>query len=108
MALQHAAPHEPWDVAPLAERLAATPTSALFKSRQLEVIRLVLAAGKSLPAHKVAGEITLQCIEGKIRIDAQGREQRLGAGQLMYLPAGEVHAVTALSDASALLTIVLV
>jgi quercetin dioxygenase-like cupin family protein len=107
MALQHAGPNEPWEIGPLAERLAATPTSALFKSRQLEVIRLVLAAGKSLPAHKVAGEITLQCIEGELRIDAQGLAQQLKAGQLMYLPGGEVHAVTALSDASALLTIVL-
>ena len=39
---------------------------ALFKTEELEVIRLVLAAGKSLPPHKVPGEITIQCLEGRI------------------------------------------
>jgi quercetin dioxygenase-like cupin family protein len=107
MALQHAGPGEPWDIRPLGTALAQTQSSALFKSRQLEVMRLVLPVGKTLPAHKVAGEITLQCIEGALSVDAQGAKRQLLAGQLMFLPAGDVHTVTALQDSSALLTIVL-
>lgn len=107
MALEHARAGEPWDVRPLGAALAATPSSALFKSEGLEVIRLVLPTGKSLPPHKVAGEITLQCIEGELDIDVDGSVRRLAAGQVLYLPGGRMHGVVAVRDASALLTIVL-
>src|ERR1043166_8730001 len=62
MALPHAAPGEPLDVRALGETLVHHKTAALFKSQQLEVIRLVRPAGKVLPPHKVPGEITIQCI----------------------------------------------
>lgn len=56
MALPHATASEPVDVRPLGARLAGEKTTALFKSRDLEVIRLVLPAGASLPPHQVRGE----------------------------------------------------
>jgi len=107
MALLHAAPGEPCDVRPLGTALRQTPTTALFKSEQLEVIRLVLTKGKVLPPHKVPGAITIQCIEGSLDIQAQGTVRRLAPGGLLFLPGGVVHAVTAVDDSSALLTIVL-
>ncbi|OWQ93530.1 hypothetical protein CDN99_03440 [Roseateles aquatilis] len=111
MALPHAAPAQPIDVAPLGAALATTPTSALFKAGGLEVMRLVLPAGKSLPPHKVDGEITLHCIEGELELtvqrDGAEQRQRLQAGQLCYLEGGVVHAVSGVIDASALVTIVL-
>ena len=61
------------DVKPLGARLAHTKTVALFKSKDLELMRLVLLAGRSLPPHKVAGEITIQCIEGSIEVTAEER-----------------------------------
>jgi quercetin dioxygenase-like cupin family protein len=81
---------------------------ALFKSEHLEVIRLVLTAGKSLPPHKVPGEITVQCIEGKIDVTAEGKSQVIRAGQMLYLSGGVTHGVVALEDASALVTIALI
>lgn len=111
MALPHAAPAQPVDVAPLGAALTSTPSSALFKSEGLEVMRIVLPKGKSLPPHKVDGEITLHCLEGELELSVQrdGVEQRhaLRAGQLCYLEGGVVHAVTGVVDASALVTIVL-
>lgn len=107
MAIDHAQPGHPVDVSPLGARLAQEKSHALFKSDQLEVIRLVLQAGKSLPPHKVAGEITIQCLEGRIEVGADAARHVLGAGQLVYLGAGAVHDVLALQDASALVTIVL-
>jgi quercetin dioxygenase-like cupin family protein len=111
MALPHAAPAQPVDVAPLGAALTTTPSSALFKSEGLEVMRVVLPKGKSLPPHKVDGEITLHCLEGELELIVQrdGAEQRhaLRAGQLCYLEGGVVHAVTGVVDASALVTIVL-
>lgn len=107
MAIEHAQPGQPVDVSPLGERLASEKTAALFKSDELEVIRLVLQAGKGLPPHKVPGEITIHCLEGRIAVGADGTQHVLGAGQLLYLGGGVPHDVKALEDASALVTIVL-
>lgn len=107
MAIEHAQPGQPVNVAPLGPRLADATTVALFKSEELEVIRLVLQAGKALPPHKVPGEITIHCLEGRIAVGADGAQHLLAAGQLLYLRGGVMHDVKALEDASALVTIVL-
>jgi quercetin dioxygenase-like cupin family protein len=107
MALEHAQPAQPWDVRPLGAAIAGQASQALFKSRQLEVLRLVLPAGRSLPEHRVAGELTLHCLEGALAVEAQGATHRLAAGQLLYLPGGVPHSVRAEQDASALMTLVL-
>lgn len=107
MAIEHARPGQPVDVSPLGPRLAGEKTVALFKGAQLEVIRLVLRAGKALPPHKVDGEITIHCLEGRLAVGAGGSRQVLAAGQLLYLDGGALHDVQALEDASALVTIVL-
>lgn len=94
-------------VEPFGPTLPSQKTSALFKSKDLEVMRLVLRAGKSLPPHQVAGEITVHCLEGSLEVTAEGRSHLLSAGQLLYLEGGVRHAVTALEDASALVTVAL-
>ncbi len=107
MALPHALPGQPIDVLPNGQHLPAEVSTALFKSSQLEVIRLVLPAGKRMPAHKVEGEITLHCLEGRLEVPAETGRTELAAGQPMYLTGGTVHGVTAIEDSWALLTIVL-
>lgn len=107
MAIAHALSGQPTDVLPLGAALAGARTVALFKTDELEVIRLVLPAGKSMPPHKVAGAITVQCIEGRVDITCEDGSHLLAAGQLLYLPGGVPHGVVALEDASVLVTIVL-
>lgn len=107
MAIPHALPGQVVEVQPLGPRLAREKTVALFKAQDLEVMRLVLPAGRSLPPHKVPGEITVQCIEGAIDVTADGQSHVLQAGQLLYLSGGVMHGVTALQDASALVTVAL-
>ena len=107
VALAHTLPGQAVDVQPLGARLPGAKTVALFKSEDLEVMRLVLLAGKSLPPHKVPGEITVQCIEGVLDVTADGHSHVLRAGQLLYLCGNVVHGVTALEDASALVTVAL-
>ena len=82
-------------------------TSALFKSRDIELIRLVLQAGRSLPPHAVPGEITIHCLEGRLRIDIDAGVQELAAGELLYLEGGARHGVVACEDSCALVTIAL-
>ena len=105
MAIAHARPGEVIDVRPLGERLPSVATHALVKTRSLELIRLVLLAGQSLPRHSVQGEVTVLCIEGAVRVDAQVGSCELRAGQMVLLPAHDEHALLAHEAASLLVTI---
>ena len=107
MAIAHARPGQVVEVRPLGARLAQEKSAALFKSDDLEVMRLVLLSGRSLPPHSVAGEITVQCIEGSVDVTVDGASHVLRAGELLYLAGGVTHGVTALEDSSALVTLAL-
>ena len=108
MAQTHAASGDIIDARPLGAARAQHVTTALLKSAQMELVRLVLPSGKALRQHSVPGEITLQCIEGSIEITTPSVRQRLAPGQLIHLVAGQAHALLALADSTALLTICLV
>lgn len=107
MAIPHAASGQVVDIVSVGGALPSTKSFALFKSSQLEVIRVVLPEGKTFPAHSVPGEITMQCLEGNVEVTAEGQVQTLAAGQLMYLAGGVEHGLVALQDALVLVTIVL-
>ena len=107
MSLPHALSGQTMDVSPYHHNLAEQRTVALFKSRQLEVIRLVLPAGKAMPLHQISSEITIQCIEGVLDVEVDGVSTVMQAGQLMFLHGSVPHSVTAMHHASALLTVVL-
>lgn len=105
MAIKHAQPGDVVDARPLGDQLARTTTHALIKTRSLELMRIVLRAGQALPPHSVYGEATIQCIEGRVRVQAEVGSCELGAGQLVLLPAQDLHGVQALVDTSLLVTV---
>ena len=107
MAISHAASGQVVDIYSGGSGLPSSKTCALFKAAELEVMRLVIPAGKAFPRHSVSGEITVQCLEGKIEFASQGTKQVLRAGQLLYLSGGVEHSLLALEDAAVLVTIVL-
>jgi quercetin dioxygenase-like cupin family protein len=88
MAVPHAKPGEVVDVRPLGSALASSQTTTLVRADQVEVIRLVVPAGKDIAEHKAKGEITVQCLEGKVAFTSFGKTQNLEAGKLLYLPTG--------------------
>jgi quercetin dioxygenase-like cupin family protein len=53
------------------------------------------------------GEITVQCLEGRVDFTVFGKPQNLEAGNLLYLPTGVPHMVKGIENASLLLTILL-
>ena len=107
MALVHAQPLDVISVRPLAAQLHGVKTHSLLKTRTLQLMRLVLAAGQHVPEHDVPGEITIQCLEGEVVVSIPGLARTLGAGELMALPGKEPHALRAVTDASLLVTILL-
>jgi quercetin dioxygenase-like cupin family protein len=107
MSIPHAKPGDVIDVRPLGTALAQAQTTTLVKTVGLEVIRLVIPAGKQLPTHTVQEEITVQCLEGQVSFMADGATHDLEAGRMLYLAAGTPHSVLGVVDASLLLTIMI-
>jgi quercetin dioxygenase-like cupin family protein len=107
VALLHAQALELIDIRPLGPQLAAGVSTSLLKSERLQLMRLVLQAGQRLAEHRVAGEITIQCLEGEAEVVTPSRTLALEAGQLVMLAGGEPHAVSASKPSSLLVTILL-
>ena len=107
MAIPHAQPGQVFEVQPAGASGAETKTVTLIKTNDVEVVRLVLARGKVIAQHRAPGEITVQCLEGRVELTAMGRQQELAAGQMLFLSAGAPHSVLALDDSTVLLTILL-
>lgn len=107
MALPHTPSGQIASVRPLGAALEHTVSAAILKASQLEVMRVVLPAGKTMPEHQTPGEITVQCLEGVVEFRHDGRAQQMRAGDLIHLEPRVPHALTALQDASLLVTICL-
>lgn len=107
MALQHASSGQVIALRRDGEDGMQFSSIALAKTAEIELIRLVLPAGKAMPEHAVKGEITFQCLSGEIAFEAHGRSVTLRGGEMLYLAGATPHALRAVADAVALLTIVL-
>lgn len=104
MATPHARSGELLDVLPFAETFPLEQSIALVRSEHWEVFRMVLPAGKVVPPHKVASVSLLQCLEGSVELTVGDKVQKMRAGHLVYVAAGEVHGLKSLKDASVLVT----
>lgn len=105
MAIEHARPGQPFSVRPLGAALPGERTKTLIKTNALEVIRLVIPADKEIPTHQVPGEITVQCLEGKVAFTAGTSTHDLEAGAMLYLEGSTPHALRGIEDSSVLVTI---
>ena len=107
MALTHTPSGQVVSVLPLGDRLAQATSSAILKAGQLEVMRIVLHAGRSMPEHMTRGEATVQCIEGEVEFQGHSGVQRMHSGDFVHLEARALRALTAVQDASLLVTLCL-
>ena len=107
MSLPHASSGQLIDIRPLGAQLSSAPSRAILKSSGLELMRMVLPAGKLVPEHQVPGEITIQCLEGRVELTVHGDSQLMRAGDMVYLLGGVPHALRAHEDSSLLVTILL-
>ena len=107
MAISHAQSAEVIDVRPLGPALTNSRTTTLAKTDSLEIIRLVIPAGKDIAEHRVAGEITVQCLEGHVIFNFGGQRRDLLTGQLLFLEGDQPHSLHAVEHSSVLVTILL-
>lgn len=105
MAQPHARPGEIVKLQPLGAALETEKTIAIVKSEEFEAVRLIVRAGSTIPPHKIAGALTLHCLEGRVTLDLAQKSLELSGGDWVYLLGDEVHSLRGLRDSSLLLTI---
>ncbi len=81
-------------------RLAKT----LAKEGPVAVVLSLVRAGTTVREHQAAGPVTLQCLEGKMRLHYAGHPIELVAGEMVVLDAGIPHSHEAITDCAVLLT----
>lgn len=107
MAIHHALSGELINIRPLGGAMATTRTATLYKTQRLEVFRMVLLAGKEMAEHKVVGEMTVQCLEGRVEFSIGTTREVMHAGDLKCLSGGIPHSLRAIEDSSVLVTLLL-
>jgi quercetin dioxygenase-like cupin family protein len=77
----------------------------LVKQPGLRIVLMALRAGGRLQEHHASGPISVQTIEGRLRLSLPDESVELTAGQLLALESGIRHDVEAIEDSVFLLTI---
>ena len=107
MGIHHCAPGEVLNLIWLNEQLPKDSTIAIVKTEGMEVIRMFLPQGKKIPAHSVSGEITVQCISGRLTFNVEQEAHELRAADWLFLSANQEHSLHAFEDSVVLVTIYL-
>jgi quercetin dioxygenase-like cupin family protein len=80
------------------------PTTVLRTAR-MEVLRLHLCRGVSVPTHEMLGEMTILCLQGCTFVMALGHQNELRSGQLLYLLVNEPFDLVAIEESALLITV---
>ncbi len=107
MSLPHALSGQVIDLLPFEKSFGEAQTRTLVKTPHLEIIRFVLPAEKEWPGHQIDGEITIQCLEGKMSISLAGITSEMVAGQMLYLAGRQQHSLLGIENSLVLVTVLL-
>lgn len=105
MAQEKIAPGEVINLYDLHDEMPADATLALMKTSDMEVIRMVLPKGKEVTEHSVDGQISVQCLEGKVTFATGNRAHELTKGDWLYLERHQPHSLQAQQQSVLLVTI---
>ncbi|MEL7834932.1 hypothetical protein [Fodinibius sp. Rm-B-1B1-1] len=102
----HVQSGDPINLQSLREELDVDTSYALVKTDNMEVIRMALPQGKSVEEHVLDSEISVQCLQGEILFQIDGRASSLTHDDWLYLKKGQPYSYSVKSDAIVLITIV--
>jgi len=77
----------------------------LVKEPDLRIVLMALKAGGRLEEHRASGPISVQPVEGRLRLRLPARSVEIAVGELLALEPGISHDVEAIEDSAFLLTI---
>ena len=89
----------------LKDGMSEESTFALVKTRDMEVIRMVIPRGKDIMEHSVEGEVSVQCLKGEIIFQIGQEARTLTDDDWLYLSRNQEHALHAKKDTILLVTI---
>src|SRR5699024_11380891 len=61
---------------------SADTSLALVKTKDMEVIRMVVKRGKAIPEHSVEGEVSVQCLKGEVLFRIDRKSTRLNSSHV--------------------------
>jgi quercetin dioxygenase-like cupin family protein len=70
---------------------------ALAQNERVKVILACFEPGQFIPVHKPGVDLTLIVMEGRGRLVAGDKEEEIGPGSVVFVPAGEARGVEATS-----------
>ena len=79
---------------------------ALVKTPHVEVIQLIIPAGRDVPTHQAQGDLVVHCLEGRVSLFALGKTYDLRPGQLLQLSIDEPFSIRGIDQASVLVTLI--
>lgn len=106
MSTHHAAPGEVVNLATWASDLPEEHSKVIAKTKAMELARLVLRDGDSIENHHVEGPLVIHCLSGCLEVRALDTTERVGGGELLYLPPSETFTLKAAPQAVVLVTFV--
>ena len=81
------------DAVPVVE--AATTSRVAIDNATARVVVFSFDAGEQLTEHTATVPVVVQLVTGRMRFNVAGTDHELAAGDLVYLPPNEVHALEA-------------
>lgn len=79
----------------------------LVKEEGLRITLVALTDGTTLPAHRIAGPVSIQTLRGCLQITTEKTAVALTTGGLVALNVGVAYSARAVGDTAILLTIVM-
>ena len=80
-------------------------SNMLLKSEDLRILLIAMESGVRMEEHHSDGRISIQALEGLVRISVQGQVREVSAGNLLAIDRSIKHDVEAFEDSVLLLTI---
>lgn len=88
------------------QRESGRSSETLVKYEEFRIVLVRMKAGSYMSQHRAEGPISIQAIQGKIRVHLpEGRMHDLELGDLLTLERGLEHDVEAMEESAFLLTI---
>lgn len=86
-------------------RSSSRNAMTLMKSRGQHIVLIAMHGKAAMPMHRADGQLSLQVIEGSLRVHTDGQAITLGKGDLLALHAEVPHAIEAMRESAFLLTL---
>jgi len=80
-------------------------STTLAKYPDFRIVLVLMKPGSEMKEHHADARISIQTIQGRVRLQLSDRALELGSGELMCLESGIAHDVKALEESAFLITV---